>query len=397
MPNTLITPTEVLRKILMVLHQKLNFVGRVYRDAESRFGVEGAKIGDTILLRLPNEYPSGSGATITPADTVESTVSLVVNNQKWVAPNFTSAELTLSMDQLTERVVEPAASKLAALLEADCFSMTKDVYFQVGTAGTTPNTLLPYLQAHAIVSDNLAPTSKRCFHIKPLDNATLVDALKGLFQDSATVAEQYREGVMGRTAGGDWYENTLIDRITNGDTVTSVTVSGAGQTGATVLLGGVANTNTFKKGQVFTMAGCNRVHPETKVDTGVLQQFTITANTTATTTTVTIPISPSIVVTGAKQNVSASPTASGAVVFMGAANLVYGANLHFYKDAFAVATVDMFLPKGTDMAARETMDGISLRLLRDYAVGTDILQTRLDVLYGYKTIRPQLACRVASS
>jgi hypothetical protein len=223
-----------------------------------------------------------------------------------------------------------------------------------------------------------------------------VDALKGLFQDSSTIAKQYRDGLMGRTAGFDWYNNTLTKRHTNGDTVASITTGGASQTGSSFILGGTANTNTWKKGQVFTAAGCFEVHPETKVSTGVLQKFVITADVTSTTTTTTVGISPAIVVSGAKQNVSASPTNGGAIVFDGTASLSYGLLLAYYKQAHAIAFADLAMPKGLDFAAREVMDGISMRILRDYAVLTDEIITRLDILYGYKTIRPELSCRIAT-
>lgn len=397
MANTILTMTQVTRKALMILHQKSNFIGRINRQYDDRFAQDGAKIGASLLIRLPNEYATGTGATATFGDTTENSTTLSVATQRWTAMNFLSSELTLSMDDFADRVIEPAMSKLAAVTEGDAFTMTKDVYQQVGTAGTQAATAAAYLNAMAAVSNSLAPKSKRCNHVPPGDMAAIVDALKGLFQDSTQIAEQYREGIMGRALGADWYENTLTDRITNGNKVASVTVSGAGQTGSTITFGGLAASDTFKKGQVFTMAGCNRVHPETKVDTGVLQQFVITADATSAGTTLAVSVSPAVVVTGPTQNVSASPTNGGAVTFMGTASLVYGANLHFYKDAFAIAFADLVLPKGTDMASRQVMDGISLRIIRDFDTTNDKFLTRVDLLYGYKTIRPQLACRVASN
>lgn len=397
MPNTLLTPTEVTRKHLMILHQKLNLVGNIHRGYDKKFAVDGAKIGDTLVIRLPSEYPTGTGPTITDADTTEQSTSITVSTQRWVAPSFLSSELTLSLDDFADRVAEPAMTRLAAQIEADAFLMTLDVARQVGTPGTTPNTLLTYLQAGAVLTDELAPLSKRCFHIKPMDMATIVDSLKSLFQDSGAIAEQYREGIMGRAAGGDWYQNTHVARITNGNKVAGVTVSGAGQTGATLLLGGLAAADTFKKGQVFTIAGVTRVHPETKVNTGDLQQFVVTADATSAGATLSVGIAPSIVVTGPSQNVSGSPANAAALVFAGGQNAVYSSGLHFYKDAFALATADLVMPKGVDMSAREVMDDISLRMVRQYEVGSDKLRTRFDVLYGYKTIRRQLACRIASN
>lgn len=397
MPNTILTPIQVTRKALMLLHQKSAFIGTVERQYDDSFAKDGGKIGDTLRIRLPNRYTTGTGPTITPQDTVESSVTLAVGTQRHVPMSFLSSELTLGVDDFAERIIDPAMAVLGAAVESDCFAMGLDVYNQVGTAGTVPNALLTYLQAMARLDNSLAPKTQRCLQVPPLDAATIIDALKGLFQDSQAIAKQYRDGIMGRTSGFDWYNNTLTGRMTNGNKVASVTVSGASQTGSTITLGGLAAADTFKKGQVFTMAGCNEVHPETKVDTGRLQKFVVTADATSAGTTLAVSISPAIVVTGASQNVSASPTNGGAVTFDGTASLQYGLSLAYFKQAFAVAFADLYMPKGLDWGARQVMDGISMRLIRDYDVTSDKIITRVDVLYGYKTIRPEFACRVASN
>jgi len=396
MPNTLLTPTMVTRKALMILHQKLSFCGTIERQYDDSFAKDGAKIGTSLSIRLPSKFVSAVGATVTASDTIQSSVALTVGTQRNVAMNFLTSELTLSMDDFSDRVIDPAMAVIAAGVESDAFQMALDVYQQVGSAGVSPTALLTYLQAMARLDNSLAPRTNRCIQMPPLDAATIVDALKGLFQDQTMISKQYREGIMGRTSGFDWYNNTLTPRFTNGNKVAAVTVSGAGQTGATVTLGGLAGADTFKKGEVFTMVGCNEVHPETKVDTGRLQKFVVTADGTSGGATLAVAISPSIVVTGATQNVSASPTNGGAVVFDGTASLNYGLIVSYYKQAFAIAFADLYMPKGLDFGAREVMDGISLRIIRDYTVLTDLIVTRVDVLYGVKTIRPELACRVAS-
>jgi hypothetical protein len=396
MANTLLTPTMVTRKALMILHQKLSFVGTIERQYDDSFAKDGAKIGATLQIRLPSKFVSAVGATVTASDTVQTSVGLTVGTQRNVAMNFLTSELTLSMDDFSERVIDPAMAVIAAGVESDAFQMALDVYQQVGAPGTSPTALLTYLQAMARLDNSLAPRTQRCLQMPPLDAATIVDALKGLFQDSQMISKQYREGIMGRTSGFDWYNNTLTPRFTNGNKVAAVTVSGAGQTGATLTLGGLAGADTFKKGEVFTAAGCNEVHPETKVDTGRLQKFVVTADATSGGATLAVSISPSIVTSGATQNVSASPTNGGAVVFDGTASLQYGLIVSYFKQAFAIAFADLYMPKGLDFGAREVMDGISLRIIRDYTVLTDLIVTRVDVLYGVKTIRPELACRVAS-
>lgn len=397
MANTILTPTKVTRKALMILHQKLAFIGTIDRQYDSSFAVDGAKIGSQLKIRLPNKYITGVGTDITPQDTTENSETLTVATQRHVPMSFLASELTLSLDDFSERILDPAMSVMAAVTERDAFNMFLEVYQQVGTPGSSPNALLTFLQAGARLDNSLAPRSNRAIQLPPLDSATLIDALKGLFNDTTAISKQYRDGIMGRTAGFDWYSNTLTARMTNGNKVTGVTVSGASQVGSSIVFGGVANLDTFKKGQVFTMAGCFEIHPETKEATGRLQKFVVTADTTSSTTTVTVPIEPAINVTATgQQTVSASPTNGGAVVFDGTASLVYDIIGTYYKNAFAFVTADLLMPKGVHFSSREVLDGISMRIVSQYAVLSDKIVTRVDILYGYKAIRRELACRVAS-
>lgn len=395
MPNAILTPTMVTREALRVLHQKLNFVGNIVRDYDDSFAQKGAKIGDTIKVRLPNQYTVRTGAALSAQDTTESSVSLQIGTQKGVDLNFTSAELTLSLDDFSQRILEPAMSVLAANIEADALSMALDVYQSVNNIGSAIS-LNKVLMGRKALNDALAPMdNQRTCLLNTQDNVDLIDSLKGLFQDSEAIKKQYKEGIMGRTAGLDFYENTLLANQTTGTaaSATTYTVNGANQTGSGVIV--ATGATTFKKGDVVTFAGCNRVHPETKADTGVLQQFVVTADYAG--GAGTLPISPAIVTSGGYQNVSASPTNGGAVVKVGGASAIYKPSLVFHKEAFAFATADLILPSGVDFAAREVMDGISIRTVRQYDINNDKFPTRLDVAYGYKTLRAQLAARILSN
>lgn len=396
MANTILTPTAVTREALRILHQKLNFIGNINKQYDDSFAKTGAKIGDTLKIRLPNQYVVRTGATLVAQDTVETSTSLQVATQKGVDLNFTSVDLTLSLDDFSSRILEPAMAVLAANIEADALSMSLDVYNNVNNIGSTL-TMNKLMTGRKVLNDNLAPMDdNRTALLNTQDNVDLVDALKGLFQDSSSISKQYKEGMMGRTAGFDFYENTLVPTQTTGTALsaTTYTVNGAGQTGSGVII--ATGATTFKRGDIITFAGCNRVHPETKVDTGALQPFVVTADYAG--GAGTIAISPAIVsaATGA-QNVTASPTNGGAVTKVGGASAIYRPSMVFHRDAFTFATADLILPKGVDFAAREVMDGISMRIVRQYAISSDTLPTRLDVLYGFKTIRPQLACRLLNN
>ena len=395
MSNTILTPTAVTREALRVLHQKLNFVGSIKRDYDASFAKEGAKIGDSLKIRLPNQYTVRTGATLSAQDTTETSTTLQVATQKGVDLNFTSVDLTLSLDDFSGRILDPAMSVLAANIEADALSMALDVYQVVNNVGSAI-TLNKALTARKVLVDALAPGDARTLLLNTQDNLDLVDALKGLFQDSNEIAKQYREGKVGRTAGfGDIYENTLLASQATGTaaSATTYTVNGATQVGAAITI--QTGATTFKKGDVVTFAGCDRCHPESKADTGVLQQFVVTADYAG--GGGNLAISPAIVTSGGRQNVTASPTNGGAVVKVGGASAVYKPSLAYHKDAFAFATADLVMPGGVDFAAREVMDGVSMRIVRQYDINNDKFPARLDVLFGFKTIRPELACRILSN
>lgn len=393
MSNTLLTPTAVTRKALQVLHQKLTFIGSINRSYDDRYAVEGAKIGNDLKIRLPNQYTVTDGAIMTAQDTSETSVTMTVATQKHVAMNFTSADLTMSLEDFAERILEPAMAVLAAKVEADALTMYKDVYQLVDddAAAFDFDTVLAGRQK---LNEALAPLDKNRHAL--LSNSAsrkIVDATKSLFNAQSEISSQYREGRMGRAAGLEFSESSLILPHTTGTAAkaTGYTVNGATESGSTIAI--QTGTTTFLIGDIVTFAGCNRVHPETKDDTGELMQFVVTANSGASATS--LSISPALTVSGASQNVSGYPTNTGAVVKVGAgASETIQGNLVYHRDAFAFATADLLLPKGVHFAAREVYDGISLRIVRDFDINNDKLPCRVDVLYGYKAVRPELAVRV---
>lgn len=398
MANSILTPTAVTREALRILHQKLNFVGNVNRTYDDSFAKTGAKIGDSLKIRLPNQYTVRTGATLSAQDTTEISTTLQVATQKGVDLNFTSVDLTLSLDDFSKRILDPAMSVLAANIEADALSMMLDVFQNVNNIGSTLS-FGKVMSSRKVLNDALTPMdSNRSILLNTQDNADLVDSLKGLFQDSTAIKEQYREGSMGRTGGYDFYENTLIANTTTGTSAaaTGYTVNGAVTANGSTSVVLATGANTFKKGDIVTFVGCNRVHPESKADTGTLQQFVVTADYAG--GAGTLSISPAIYTSGGRQNVVAAGIANGvAVAKVGGASAIYKPSLAFHKDAFAFATADLIMPSGVDFSSRQVLDGISMRIVRQYDINNDKFPCRLDVLYGYKTIRPELACRILSN
>jgi len=397
MPGTFLTPNMITRESLRILHQKLNFVGSINREYDSSFAKDGAKIGDALRIRLPNQYTVRTGQNLSAQDTNETQVSLTVGTQQGVDTNFTSSELTLSLDDFSKRILEPAMAVLAASIEANALTMYQDVSQSIWNGGNAV-TFGRVLQGRKLLQDSLTPLGERTALLNTQDNVDLVDALKGLFQDQTNVAKQYREGYMGRTAGFDFSENTLIPRHTRGAANTGYTTNT--QVGTLPLVATpvtsitvASGSGAMNKGDVFTIANVFSVHPETKVSTGILQQFVVTTANAGGAGSVTI--SPSIVLAGGAQNVVIPWTsATAGLTFLGTASTAVGTSLVYHKDAFTFATADLIMPKGVDFAARQVMDGISMRIVRQYDINTDRFPCRIDVLYGFRTIRPQLAARL---
>lgn len=395
MANTILTPTAVTRKAAQILHQKLNFIGRINRQYDDSYAKEGAKIGDTLKIRLPNEYTVRTGLTMSTQDVPETSVNMTMGTVKGVDLNFTSTELLLSIDDFSERIIEPAMSVLAANIEADAFNMYKEVYnLYDGDAAAFSFTSMA--NAKQILTDSLSPLSQRTMTMNTGHSTKFQIDTKGLFHSSENISEQYREGMVGKTQGFDCFENTLVPVHTTGTALktTTYTVNGAVTANGSSVVVVATGATTFLAGDVFTVAGCFRVHPETKVSTGVLQQFVVTANYAG--GAGNLNFAPAIFTTTGRQNVTAGgmPTTAAIVKVGAGANETLVQSLAFHKNAFAFVTADLPLPNGRDWARREVVDGISISLIRDFTISDRSFPCRLDVLYGYKAIRPALAARI---
>ena len=404
MANSNLTPDMITREALRILHQKLNFCGNIVREYDSSFASEGGKIGNTLRIRMPLQYATGTGATIatgTGADSIGTQTTLTVNTQRHVPMRFTSEELTMDIEDFSMRHIEPAMSILAAKIEYDGLSTA---YKYVGNhvdAGTAVD-FAEVMTARARLVETLAPMNDRVAIMDPQGMVDLVNANKSLFQDSKEVSRQYKEGMMGRFGGFDFYENSLMPSHTTGAAggTNTYDIAGANQnvtpsSSVTDLTSQTLDidvgTAVIAAGDIITIAGVNAVHPESKADLGYLKEFSVVAGGTGTTT---ITVAPAIVSAGPYKNVSAAPADNAVVTVNGAASTAYKQSLLFQKGFMCMGTADLVLPKGTDMASRQQYDGISMRLVRDYAVVKDTMYTRLDVLYGFKVLRPDLAVRI---
>jgi hypothetical protein len=398
MANSLLSPTIITREALRILHAKLNFIANCDKQYDPQFANSGAspsgKIGPSLTIRMPNQYTVRTGASLSTQDVVESSQVLTVSTQKGVDFVFSSSDLTLTIDEFSERYIKPAVSVLATNIEADALNMVLDVYNAVDD-NTNPITYKDVTLGRKLLNLYLAPDDgERVGVIASQHVPSYLDAIKGLFNPQESIAKPYLTGKIGKVLGMDTYENVVIPAFQTGTAAatTGYIVSGGSQTGSSITVS--TGTTTFTKGDIVTFAGCYAVNPETKATQTFLQQFVITAAAGPSATT--LAISPAIVTSGAAQNVSASPTASGAVSKVGGgASALYAQSLLFHPEAFAFVTADLVdVSKFGAWGARQVMDGISMRIARQYNITNDTVPCRIDVLYGYKTIRPQLACRV---
>ena len=408
MPNTLANPSWVIKEVGRYWLNNIQFLKNCKRTYDDQFVQAGAKMGDTVNYRLPQKFVANSGSALQVQALYDQTVPMTLSNQTNVGFGYSSGEATVNLDDIRGRYVMPAAETLAAEADKAAFSnVYTDVYNSVGTPGTTTSTQLTYLQAGVKLTDLGTPKQGRVGVLDPLAMATLANTSASLFNPQALIGQHFTEGEYRRTALGvsEWMEDSNRPLHTTGSfTAATPLVAGASQTGSTIDIDGWASGATsLKKGDILTMAGVYSVHPISKVSTGRLQQFVVTADTSDSSgETATLPISPSIITSGALQTVSNSP-ANNAVVLVWAATsggaltaTVSPTGMLFVPDAFAFVTADLAMPRGGALAERTRSKnfGMAIRYVEQFNITTDQNLNRLDILHGSAAVRPEFACRL---
>jgi hypothetical protein len=402
MANTLLTISMITREALFVLVNNLAFTALVNRYYDDKFAVDGAKIGDTLNVRKPPRYLGRDGQAIQIEDTKETSVPVQLVHQFGVDVQFSSRERALDLDDFSDRVLAPAMATIANKVDFRGMEEYKKVANTRGTPGTTPDALLTYLLLGVSLDNEAAPQDEfRSIVINPIMNATIVDALKGLFNQAREVGRQYIRGRMGTTAGMEWYQAQNVVVHTVGPLGGTPLVNGAGQSGTSLITDGwtAAAAKRLNEGDVFTIANVNAVNPQNRQTTGELRQFVVRADGFSDASgNLTLTIEPSIVVSGAEQSVDAAPADDAALTVLGAADTQSPQGLAFHRDAFTLACADLPVPNNADMAARQADDqlGLSVRIARDWNVETDQWPCRTDLLCGWATLRQELAARMAA-
>jgi hypothetical protein len=409
MPNTLVTPTWVTFEVAKYFVNSLRGVAQFTRKYSDEYVQSGAKVGDTVKVRLPQQYEVSEGEALVVQNFQDRTVNLILNRRRHVGFGWSSAQETTDLDDIRSRYVTPAAETLAA--HYDRISMAdvyKSVYNMVGTLGTVPNALLTYGQAKVKIQDLAGPDTGLRAILDPMAHITIADGLRALFHPGSLISKATKQGLIAEEAVGiaEWYTDQNVPTFTTGSVGGAggtPLVNGAGQTGSSLVTDGWASgTSILKKGDIITLAGVRSVNPVSKESTGRLQQFVLTADVSDTTGAITMSISPSIITSGPLQNVDAAPADNAVLTYWAMAAggtqaaTVSKQNLVFHPEAFATVMADLTMPNAGAKGTRVNSKSLSmaLRYVEQFDITTDQNLNRLDILFGNAPIQERMAVRV---
>ena len=393
--NALLNPTIIAKEALMQLTNHLAMSRHVYTAYKNEF----VKVGQTVTIRKPNKFRVTKTQARSNSNITEPSTTITMTVQAHVSWAFSSVELTTTIEDYSKRYISPAANALANQVDADLCGLYDDVYNYAGTPGTTPATFKVLGDCQTALDDESTPDDTRVGILNPAANWSLADGLKGTF--AAKVADNIMtKGFLGQIANLSLYADQNVVRHTTGVFTTSAIplMDGSTASGATQIVtdGWNATSSTVTVGDIFTIAGVYAVNTMSGESTGVLRRFVVTEAATSTGSgDMTIKVSPTITSSGAYQTVDAVPLTTAALTFVGSESTAYAQNLVFHPNAFALVTVPIEMPANV-WGARETDQeaGMSIRVVKQYDIDADEEIIRMDILYGIKTLYPELATRL---
>jgi hypothetical protein len=412
MANSFITPTWVLKDVARVAVNQLKFAANIERWYDDKFKAGGAKVGYTVSGRLPQRFRTTKGQAFQAQPINDVTVPVTLTDQANIGTSWSTADATVVVEDVRRRYVNPAGEQLANTIDYDGLTrMTPTVAHSVGVPGTAPTSRLTYTTGAAKMTLVAVPMAGRTAVLDPIHMVNLIQDTSTLFNPSAAISENYREGQFGRNQLGiaEWYQDQNRYLHTTGSFTSSTPlVNGANQTGTSLITNGWASgAATLNAGDIFTIAGVYEVNPQNYASTGQLQQFVVTQTVTSTGVNMTISISPPIIPSGNLQNVTASPASGAIILVVGSGQVVAtgtgtmtataSANsLLFHPEAFilAMADLDADLDGATVSRVSDNEMNVSLRYVKQYSAQSDQKMARIDALYGFREFRPDWACRI---
>lgn len=411
MANSVITTDIFAKAAVATLENALQASTAVYRGLESEFNnVNGYLPGATVSIRRPADFTVRVGAAASVQDVVEGSTSITVDTQIGSEFAFTSADLTMDIRDMQERIIKPQMIQLANYMDADILGMYKSVPNWAGTPGQTINAFSDFAKGPERMDELAIPTGSRKGFLSPADNWGMVGSQTGLYIQGAA-NDAYRRGSLGEVGGVDTYMSQNVATHTVGVATGTPLVNGAAQNTTWALTkdsgtqslatDGWTNSTTgiLKQGDVFTIAGVYAVNPVSKATLPFLRQFVVMADADsgASTGPATLTISPPIITSGSQQTCSAAPADNAAITVMGTGGTGYRQNLLLAPEAFALAVVPMIKPEGAVGVSRQSFNGISVRVIPYYTGSSDVSSWRLDVLYGKKVLDPRKAVRLSGT
>ena len=417
MGNTRNVCLDVTRKFAEGFYSNCVIAKNLNHDYEKFFGsnagFQSQKIGPTLNIREPNNFAVRSTWAMNQQDVAESYVPLTINTVRGVDLNFSDAEMAHSIDDIEERYIKPAARQLASEVDKVCADfMAKRIAQSVAaTSLAIPTSIDTYLAAGAVMKDSLAPMGSipSCV-LSPTAEAKIINGLAGQYNPQGNISAMFEKGQMSRAAGMDWYMSQVLPTLTTGTTAiadsplvgtfVSSSPSELPYTSATA-------SGTWTEGQTFTITGLYDVNYETKGVSSRLKQFVVRALNTASGGAGTLSVSPNIVfdTTSPLQNCYiAAGSIDGVAIILDALNYstsvptthatAYKTGLIFHRDSFAFGSVPLYIPEGTDKAAKVSVENLNFRFIRDYDVANGRLISRMDIFFGLCALRPQWAAKI---
>lgn len=406
MANQTVTPEWVTMETAIRFSNSLRGVANFDRSYDDEFVQAGAKVGDTVKIRLPQMYEVSTGEGLVVQDILDRTVQLILNRRRHVGIGWSTAQETTDLDHIKSRYIQPAADTLASVYDRVALEdVYKSVYNMVGTLGTIPTTPLTYSTAVTKILDYAGPDNGLCAVLSPLSGATIAaNSTATYFNPQGKIGENWTTGQMAQDQLGiaKWFLDQHTPRFTSGACPAASTplVNGAGQTGSSMITDGWGATTAILTGDIVTFAGVYSVNPLSKASTGRLAQFVLTSDVSGATPTLTF--SPSIVTSGPLQNVTNAPDDNAVVTYWSMAAggtqaaTVAPQNLVFAPKAFATVMVDLAQPNAgaTGTRVRSKDLGVAMRYVQQYDITSDLNLNRIDILFGSAPVAPEWAVRV---
>lgn len=408
--NTLLTNDIILKEAMMHLDNECVISKLVNRDFDPNFGGE-TKNGETIRLARPIRGVVREGATMVPQDITEGRETLAITAQIGADLEFTSRDLTLSVDKFSERIIKPQMIKLANYLDGKIMlELTNKTPNWVGTPGQTINSYADLAPAPQRLDEQAVPQGRVAI-LSPADHWGLVPTVAGLYiQDTAKSAltraklpmlggiDMYMSQNVQTHTNGTWSSAATTAEVNNGTLSVSYLTAKDTWTMDLTIDGLTNTTGTCKAGDVITIENVYAVNPITGDTLPWLREFAVRDDETADASgNAVITISPPIITSGAYKTCNAAAVNDANIVVKGSVNTGYSQNLVFHPDAITLATPKMAKPQGAAWCETRNYNGLNLRLTQGFDMTNDVQQWRFDMLYALKAHQPWLSTRVSGA